>query len=256
MKLFYREFGNGKPIIILHGLFGSSDNWMTIGKSIAYNNNCKVIIPDQRNHGKSPHHPAMDYFALTKDLHELYQSLNIEEASIIGHSMGGKVAMYFALENSNMIEKLIVVDISPVNYNTYDYANFFEIIDKIDFSKFKTRKDVEQHLMSFCPDERFVKFMLKNVHNLSRGSLGWKINVAAIKNHLEDILKFKAVARSFQKQTLFIKATDSDYITSEHNEAIKRYFPSSEMVVLENTTHWLHAEKPTEIINTISKFLF
>lgn len=244
MKLFFREFGSGKPMIILHGLFGMSDNWVTLAKVFADQLKLRVIIPDQRNHGKSGHHPVFSYFAMVDDLAELSEELGIGSAVLLGHSMGGKVAMHFALDYPSAVDKLIVADISPVTYRTYRHAFLLEVMSAIEFGKFQTKKDVESEMLKHVPDQRLVNFMLKNVQNISRDRMGWKMNIDALKLNLEEVFRFQPSEGVFPKPVLWLKGEHSDYIQYEHQIQMYSMFPETTMKVIPDASHWLHADNP------------
>lgn len=255
MKLFYRTFGEGKPLIILHGLFGLSDNWVTHARHFAEKLKMTVIVPDQRNHGQSPHHDVFNYFALVDDVYELYNELEISDAVILGHSMGGKVAMHFALEYPQMVTKLIVADISPVEYRTNRHAELLEIMASIDFSGNKSRKQIEAQLMMFLKDVHLVRFLLKNVQQKSRESLGWKLNIESLQLNLEQIFKFEPTSGTFEHPVLVLKGAISDFIQPEHMQAFQKFFPQMKLVVIEGASHWLHADKPEKFANEVISFL-
>jgi esterase len=244
MKLFFREYGQGRPMIILHGLFGMSDNWVTIAKIFAEKLHFRVIIPDQRNHGKSGHHPVFNYHAMVDDLAGLYEELSVDTALLLGHSMGGKVAMRFALDYPANVERLIVADISPVTYKTYRHAFLLEVMSGLDFGKFKTKKDVEAEMLKQVPDQRLVHFMLKNVQNISRNKMGWKMNIDALKLNLEEVFRFHHVGKMFSKPVLWLKGENSDYIQSEHHLQMYSLFPETTLKIIPDASHWLHAENP------------
>lgn len=255
MKLFFREFGSGKPMIILHGLFGMSDNWVTLAKVFADKLKLRVIIPDQRNHGKSGHHPVFNYHAMVDDLAGLYEELSVDTAFLLGHSMGGKVAMLFALDYPSNVEKLIVADISPVTYKTYRHAFLLEVMSDLDFGKFKTKKEVEAELLKQVLDQRLVSFMLKNVQNISRDKMGWKMNIDALKLNLEEVFRFQPGGRLFSNPVLWLKGENSDYIQKEHHIQMFSLFPETTLKIIPEASHWLHAENPEVFTNEIINWI-
>ncbi len=255
MKLFFREYGHGSPMIILHGLFGMSDNWVTLARLFADELNMRIIIPDQRNHGKSPHHPVFNYHAMVDDLAELYEELQLTSAVILGHSMGGKVAMHFALDYPVNVDKLIVVDISPVTYNTWRHAFLLEVMSNLDFNLLKTKKDVEKELLEQVNDKRLSSFMLKNIMNISRDKLGWKLNIEALKLNLEEVFRFEPTGTMFSKPVMWLKGELSDYIKTEHQMQMYSYFPETTLKVISNSSHWLHAEQPEDFFQSVVTWL-
>jgi len=255
MKLFYREFGEGKPMIILHGLFGLSDNWVTHAKLFTEKLHVRIIVPDLRNHGQSGHHPAFSYHAMVDDLAELYDDLSISSATLLGHSMGGKVAMHFALDYPSNVDKLIVADISPVHYTTYRHAFLLEVMSGIDFSLFRNKKEVEAEMLLKISDKRLVNFMMKNVQNISRDKLAWKLNIDAIKLNLEEVFRFEPTGNHYSGPVLWLKGEMSDYILREHHRIMYTFFSDTTQKVISNASHWLHADNPDDFIHEIVKWM-
>ncbi|MBW6489985.1 MAG: alpha/beta fold hydrolase [Lentimicrobium sp.] len=254
MKLFYRHFGEGQPLIILHGLFGVSDNWVTIGKKLA--EKFSVFIPDQRNHGKSPHSVTFNYFALSDDLHEFIKEHKLEKIILIGHSMGGKVAMTFALEHPELVEKLVVVDISPRKYPGRNVH--FEMISAmmaVDFDKVESRNDVERQLIESIPNKRIRMFVMKNLYRKTRQNFDWQINLEAISANLDFVFEGVESSDVYEGQTLFIRGGRSDYIEDIDLPVIRKLFPASEVLTIEKASHWVHADSPTELCRLFSNFL-
>lgn len=254
MKLFFRHFGEGPPLIILHGLFGLSDNWVTHGKRLA--ENFSVYLPDLRNHGQSPHSPTFNYPAMADDLHEFIVDHKIINPVIIGHSMGGKVAMQFALEYPDIPLKLILVDISPVKYPDRD--SHFDIISAmmaINFEAVHSREEVDALLSQQIGDKGTRLFILKNLHRKTRHSFDWRLDLSTISNNMDHIFAGIESPNSFSKPTLFIKGGNSNYITDEHLPVIKKLFPASNIVTIEGAGHWIHVDAPEEICRIFSGFL-
>ena len=251
MKLFYREFGNGKPVIVLHGLFGMSDNWVTIASVFAEKLNRRIIVPDQRNHGQSPHNQVFNYHSLVDDIAQLYEELDISQAALIGHSMGGKVAMHFALDYPASVEKLVVADISPVHYKTWRHANLLEIMSSLNFSEFRTKKDVELKLESLLNDKRLINFLMKNIRSMSRDTLGWKLNIDAIKAQLEEVFRFEPDGKLYNGNVLWLKGELSDYIQQTHHLTMYSFFPNTNLKVIPNASHWLHADNPEAFMSVV-----
>lgn len=262
MKLFYRNFGQGKPIIIIHGLYGSSDNWVGIGRKLAQN--FEIFLVDQRNHGNSPHSNEHNYDLLQNDILEFMNDHNIEKATIIGHSMGGKTAIFFAKNNPERTSNLIIVDIAPINYsikNNPHFINHKAIIEtmlSVDFDKIKSRKEADNALKSNIPSIALRQFLLKNIKKNNDNSFSWRINIRSIYNNLEQILK--ADINKDLKITgfpiLFIRGENSEYLTKKHYQDIYTMFPSAKIVTIKDSGHWLHAENPNDFIEEVQKFLF
>ncbi len=253
LKLFYRKYGEGQPIIILHGLFGISDNWVTIGKRLA--ENYEVYLLDQRNHGQSPHSDTFNYYALVDDLFEFIADHQLVNPIIIGHSMGGKVAMKFALEYPAKVEKLIIVDMSIREYPAR--PTHIDIIDtmlSVDFSKITSRKEVDDFVSEKIKLVRIRQFVLKNLYHINNIRFGWRINIQAVSDNLENVFEAVTSPYPFEKPALFIKAGLSDYIPDEDKEPIKKIFPMAEFETIDGASHWVHAEKPDELIQAILSF--
>ncbi len=254
MKLFYRHFGEGKPLIILHGLFGLSDNWVTHAKRLA--EKFSVYLPDLRNHGQSPHSPTFNYAAMADDLYEFIDEHKLKNPVIIGHSMGGKVAMWFALEYPDLLEKLIVVDISPAKYADRDaHFDIISAMMSIDFEAVHTREEVEELLKHSIPHYGTRLFILKNLYRKTRNTFDWRLNLNTISNNMDMIFAGVDVDNVFNKPVLFIKGGKSDYIKDDHIPTIKRLFPASEIITIPQAGHWVHVDAPDEICRQFSNFL-
>jgi len=254
MQLNFKTFGQGFPVIILHGLLGSLDNWQSIAKKLA--EKFQVYIIDQRNHGKSPHTDDFNYKLLSQDLLEFLQQHQIDKAFIIGHSMGGKTAMTFAFEHADKVEKLIVVDIAPVAYGDR-HSNVFDALFAADVKTATTREEIEKVLRAkLDDDETTVQFLLKG---LSRDKTGehfeWKFNLEVLKKHYADISDGVFSSTPFTGKTLFIKGKKSSYINAENYPAIQDLFPNNELLEIKDAGHWVHAEKPHEFTEEVIRFL-
>ncbi|HOI31980.1 MAG: alpha/beta fold hydrolase [Bacteroidales bacterium] len=257
MELAYKRYGNSgdQPLIILHGLFGISDNWVTFGKRIA-SEGFDVIIPDQRNHGKSPHSDVFNYPALTDDLVELVDLLEIKKPILLGHSMGGKVAMRFAIEYPELVKKLEVVDISLKAYDDRPYHRaIVQAMQSIDLSVISGRTEAEERLAEKVPQERIRQFLLKNLHWKDRKTLEWRINLSGIAANLGQMFDAIQTAEVFTKPTLFVRGGASDYILPEDYPHIRHNFPRAEILTIEGASHWVHAEAAEQFYQISSGFL-
>lgn len=262
MELFFRSYNTGKSknIIILHGLYGASDNWVGIAKGIS--KEFSVFIPDHRNHGNSPHSNEFSYDCLVDDLNKFIENNKIENPIIIGHSMGGKVAMNYNSKHPNMINKLIIIDIAPKKYSSKAKPDFhkkvLEIISKLDLNNYKNRIELKEEIEKHVTDKRHLHLILKNIR-LTDSGFEWKINIKAISAQLNNILH-ETFTSSLSKntsivETLFIKGENSDYIIESDFEKIKNIYPNVEFVIIKDSTHWLHAEQPQILINEINAFI-
>lgn len=266
MNLFYRIKGEGTPLFIFHGLYGSSDNWMQIAKLIP--ETYQVISVDLRNHGASPHSSEHTYEDMVSDIAWLFHELQIEKAHVLGHSMGGKVAMAFAADYPEKIKSLTVADISPRNYlrnpaSAIQYNFHKKILDTlnaIDIEHFATRKEVDAVLQEKIPEVMIRQFILKNLTRVNK-KFQWKINVPALRANLDHIISgvdfedYEDRIPITHYPVLFIKGELSGYIQEEDMLAIQTMYPEAKVETLPETTHFLHAEKPEEFTQLITSFL-
>jgi esterase len=251
MKLFFREMGEGEPMIILHGLFGSSDNWLTQAKLFAPQ--YRVLSIDLRNHGQSPHSDDFDYPSMVSDLNEFIQDQNVNDPIIIGHSMGGKTAMNFALAHPDKISKLIVVDIAPRAYNLEHYT-IVEGLKAIPIDQLTSRNEADDILSQHITEPDVRQFLLKNLQRKSTGGFSWKINLPVIADKLPNVgldLQFQG---QLKKPTLFIRGARSKYVRDEDWKRVTEIFPRAELETMD-TGHWVQAEKPQEFADVVMKWL-
>lgn len=253
MKLHFRKFGEGAPLIILHGLFGSSDNWQTLGKKFA-ENNFSVYLVDLRNHGHSAHSSEHNYTMMNEDVLELINHENISPVSIIGHSMGGKTAMQLALNRPGKISKLIVVDIAPKKYPSHN-SEIVKTLLTVDLEKIKTRKEVEKILSEKINDYGSLQLLLKGLYWKENNQLDWRFNLKVISENLEKMNESISANNSFEKPTLFIRGEKSNYISDEDIPLIEKYFPQSEIKTASASGHWVHADNPKWFLETVLEFL-
>ena len=254
MKLFFREFGQGQPVIILHGLFGQSDNWVTIGRRIA--DQFHVFIPDQRNHGQSLHTPVHSFPAMADDLTEFIEEHQIENPILIGHSMGGKVAMTYALENPGKVMKLVIIDISPRKYpERITHTQVITEMIRIDLEKIVTRTEVEKILDSRVSDTRIKMFILKNLYYKIHGKLAWRLNLEAINQNMDLLFDSISSDNQYTGPSLFIRGGKSDYILDSDIPLIKSMFPEALVKTIPGASHWVHADAPEELCYLLSSFL-
>jgi esterase len=253
MKLFYRKFGAGQPFIILHGLFGQSDNWNTLAKQIS-EEGYEVYAVDQRNHGLSPHSATWDYYSMSNDIQELVQDLDLKKCILLGHSMGGKTAMQFALEHSTSLDKLIVVDMAPRYYLPH-HQSVLQGLQAIDFKIIKNRKEAEHILSQYINDNGTKQFLLKNIYWKDNGEMDWRFNLEVISKEIENVGKAIQTEVSCDVQTLFVRGEKSDYILDSDLELIQEIFPRSYMETIKDAGHWIHAEQPKTFLKCILDFL-
>jgi len=250
MKLHYRKYGEGQPLIILHGLFGSSDNWQTLGKKFA--ENFEVYLLDQRNHGHSPKSNEFNYQLLSDDLYKLITDLELENITLIGHSMGGKTVMHFAQEHPLFIKKLIVVDIGPKAYPMH-HDIILAGLNSLDLSTIKSRGQADKQLSKFIEDIGVKQFLLKNLYWIEKGQLGWRINIPVLEKKMPDILA-AIPDKIVETHTLFIRGEKSNYIVEDDFQNIYDQFPNSEIETIYDAGHWVHAENPFSFYNMVLEF--
>jgi len=252
MQLNYKKIGEGQALIILHGLFGSLDNWMTLAKK--WSENYQVWIVDQRNHGQSPHSDAFDYSLMAEDLKNFLEEHKINQPIILGHSMGGKTAMEFAVNYPNSLKKLIVVDIAPVSYQVHHYG-IIEALESVDLNKVQSRKDAEEQLKSKIKEFGIRQFLLKNLFRKSKEEYDWRFNLPIIKKQIVPISEWSISDKTYEGDTLFISGENSDYILPEYGAEIAAKFPNYELEEIANAGHWVHAEAPEEFSRAVEGFL-
>lgn len=244
MELFYRQYGEkgNQPIIILHGLFGISDNWVSYARRIAMEG-FEVFVVDQRNHGQSPQSDNFNYLALTDDLFDFIDEHEIEDPILIGHSMGGKVAMRFALENPHLINRLVVVDITLKAYGPRKHhRKIIEAMKAIDLTEVNSRSEVEKLLADYIPELRIRQFIMKNLHRKDKNDFEWRIYLKGLESNMDQMFDAIDTITKFEKPTLFIKGGASDYILLEDFPQIRYNFPNAEIITIEGASHWVHVE--------------
>ena len=250
MKLHYRVFGEGRPLMILHGLFGFSDNWQTHGKKLA--EYFKVYLVDLRNHGHSDWNDEMSYQLMADDVYELCQELDIEELHLIGHSMGGKVAMQFAIDYEGLLEKLVIVDIGMKAYPMH-HEHILAGIHAVDLPSIKARREAEQKMSAHIENNCITQFLLKNLYWKEKGQLAWRMNVPILEKKMNEILG-EVEVDEVSTPTLFIRGALSNYILDDDFAIIEEHFIDVDIKTIANAGHWVHAEAPEEFIEVLLSF--
>lgn len=251
MHLNFKTFGEGEPFVILHGLFGMLDNWQSFAKKLS--SHFKVYIVDLRNHGKSLHSEEFSYELMAQDLNLFFEEQEIEDAIILGHSMGGKAAMRLALDYPQLIEKLIVLDIAPKQYMP-GHLEIFEALFSLDVETLDSRKDASDALEDQIPEFGVRQFILKNLTRNKDKSFRWKMNLSAIYEHYDKIIE-ELEEGIFHGECLFVKGGNSNYVIDGDEELIYSFFPNAEIEEVANAGHWVHAEKPDELLALILRYL-
>jgi esterase len=253
MKLAFRKIGSGKPLFILHGLFGSSDNWQTLAKRFA--ESFTVYLIDLRNHGHSPHSNDFSYELMSNDLLELINGERLEKVNLLGHSLGGKTAMFFTVAHPDKVEKMIVVDIGP---KKYPVTNQFVVdaLDKFDPQNLASRKEAETLLSQYIDEEGTKQFLLKNLYWDDNQKLQWRFNFPSLKANIKVVGDATPMpANPIEIPVLFLKGEKSDYIFPSDIKLMKSIFPSAQLEVIPGAGHWVHADQPTAFSDAIFKFL-
>lgn len=253
INLHATVFGEGQPFLILHGFLGMSDNWKTLGNKFA-EAGFQVHLLDQRNHGRSPHTPEMNYEVLAKDIFDYCQTHNLKNIILLGHSMGGKAAMLAAGKYPDLIDKLIVVDISPKYYAPH-HDQIMEGLTALENQDLTSRKDAEDFLAKFVADAGTRMFLLKNLYWKTKEKLALRLNLKVLKETIEEVGAALPAEFKFEKPTLFIKGGKSNYISKDDEPLITHHFPNSEIQIIPNAGHWAHAEKRKDFYDIVLRFL-
>ena len=253
MLLHSRIEGQGKPLLIIHGFLGMSDNWKSFGSQYAAEG-FQVHMLDLRNHGKSFHSDEFNYAVMSTDILEYCQHYKLSNVSIIGHSMGGKVAMLFATTHPEKVEKLIVADIGPKYYAPH-HDDILAGLNAVDFSTKPDRSSVEEILYPFIPDFGTRQFLMKNLYWIEPGQLAFRFNLSVFNAKIETIGEALPETNHFDKPTLFIRGGNSRYVLDTDMDEIKKHFRNAELVTIPNVGHWLHAENPKGFFEETIKFL-
>lgn len=250
---------DGIPLVFLHGLFGSKSNFHAIAKSLVQRTGRKVLTVDARNHGNSTHSPGLTYEAMTNDLKHLLNQLHIGKCILIGHSMGGKTAMVTALSQPSLVERLVVVDISPVPTSARTFMKgYIEAMKDVkvpsNIPRSTARRMAEDQLRNHVKEHSVRHFLLTNLVE-QNGHYAWRINLEAISNHLMDLMSFPKFNTTYDGPTLFLGGSNSEYLSSEDYPEIQRLFPYADIQYIPDASHWIHADKPLEFISSIITFV-
>ncbi|WP_196885746.1 alpha/beta fold hydrolase [Aureivirga sp. CE67] len=244
--------GQGEPLLILHGFFGMSDNWKSLGNK--YAEQFEVHMIDQRNHGRSFHSEDFTYELMAEDLLHYIQHHNLEKVSLLGHSMGGKTVMLFATMHPEMVDKLIVADISPRFYPVH-HDLILEALNSVDFSIHKTRKEVEEVLKDRIDEIGVRQFLLKNVYWKNKGKLAFRFNLDSLTENVDEVGVALPSFHEFEGETLFLRGENSGYISKDDESLIFAHFPKAKIETVKNAGHWLHAENQADFYIYSIEFL-
>jgi esterase len=262
-KLFYRQIGEGPPLFILHGLYGSSDNWISIARQLS--DQFTIYLPDARNHGQSPHETTHSFDDMASDLAELMNDLQIYQANIAGHSMGGKTAINFTALFPERVKRLMVIDISPRTYQlanndaqVENHRSILSALNHLDISNIETRQQAENWLAMRIPNASLRQFLLKNLHRLPDGKYEWRLNINVLQQSLNQIMagfEDKIIDLNFYKNpVMFLKGEKSGYIDFTGEQLINQAFPAAKIEIVKNAGHWIHADNPDEVVRQFNNF--
>ena len=263
VTLHFRKSGHGPAMVILHGLYGSSDNWISIARKLE--DRFTVFIPDLRNHGQSPHTSTHTYQDMAGDLYQFFKDHSINKATILGHSMGGKLAMMFAADYPELITGLIIADIAPKNYNSekipfktvVQHELILEQMEELNLVSVTSRKEIDYFLAEKLKDSTLRQFLLKNIHRNREGYFEWKINVPVLKHALNSITHdvnsewFADRLPILNYPVTFIRGLDSDYISDQDFVDLNKIYPEAKLISIADAGHWLHAEQPEKFLEAV-----
>lgn len=250
MKLFSKISGKGEPLVIMHGVFGMSDNWQTLGRR--WSEEYEVHLLDMRNHGRSPHSDEFSYELMADDLLEYLDDHSISSAYIVGHSMGGKVAMLFSVLNEERVSKLVVADIAPRPYPPH-HEEIIAALQSLPLKELSSRSEAEEKFA--ISNFGIRQFLLKNLYWQEKDQLAWRFNLPVIAREINEVGEGLPPQAIFHGPSLFIRGGKSDYIRDEDEEEIEAHFPGHILHTIDGAGHWLHAEKPDEFFAVVGDFL-
>lgn len=253
MKLHSTIIGEGKPLLILHGFLGMSDNWKTLGNEFA-EAGYEVHLIDQRNHGRSPHSDVFNYTELAKDVKEYIEDRDLKNVILIGHSMGGKTAMTTASLFPQLLEKLVVVDIAPKYYAPH-HQEILKGLAAVDETTLNSRGEADEILADYVPEQAVRMFLLKNLFWKEKKKLGLRMNLSVLAREIEELGQALPDKYSYSGPTLFIKGERSNYITSEDKGLIEKHFSNASIVSIPNAGHWVHAENKDDFYEEVMRFI-
>lgn len=251
MTLHFKKMGDGPALLILHGLLGSGDNWQSLARE--WEKKYTVYLIDARNHGHSPHSDAFNFDLMAEDLKNLMAEEKIDTCHLLGHSMGGKTAMHFALQYPEKIDKLIIADIGTKAYAAH-HDDIFEALLSVDFDTHNSRSAVDKQLAKHIKQVGVRQFLMKNLYWVEKGKLAWRFNLEAIHKHYHDIIG--AIPKgTYRGDVLFIRGAESGYIQDKDWNDIKTQFTTAQLHSIKNAGHWVHAEKPHDVLGAVEEFL-
>jgi pimeloyl-ACP methyl ester carboxylesterase len=253
MDLFYNQYGReGPPLLILHGLLGANGNWHTLSRT-SFREVASVYAVDQRNHGRSPHTDRIDYPSMAADVVDFLDHRGLEQAHLLGHSMGGKTAMKTALTYPDAVDRLIVVDMAPREYEPH-HTDLLDALARINPAEYDERDAIDDALAEDVPSRSVRQFLLKNL-DYDGTEYSWKMNLDAVREHYDDITAAITSDEPFDGPALFVRGANSDYVSDEDRPAIRELFPNAEFVTVDDAGHWVHADQPEALAEVVIDFL-
>jgi esterase len=252
LRLHFQSFGRGEPLVVLHGLFGSGDNWHSFAQRFAPR--FRVILPDARNHGLSPHNAEMSYPVMAEDVRELLATEGISAAQVLGHSMGGKTAMELALNHGELVRRLVVVDIAPRAYAP-QHDQILEALCNLDLARHRDRRLIEEALAGTIPEMVVRRFLMKSLSRDDSGSFQWKLGLQEIRANYGRLNEALAEGRSWGGACLFVRGEKSGYISEQDQTAIRSCFSAGVIRTIPGAGHWVHADAPGSFETLVSAFL-
>lgn len=254
MQLNYKKIGEtGKPLVILHGVFGFLDNWLTIGKTIS-EQGFIVYLVDQRHHGRSPHEGALDFPTLAKDLKEFIDQQHLASPVLIGHSMGGKTVMEYAVNYPDTFEKLVVVDIGPKQYPIH-HTRLLQGLNALPVEEIENRQQADDILSAYEPILSVRQFLLKNLYRKDEGGFDWRFNLPVLTRDMANVGAPIRTTKPVETSALFIRGEKSDYILDEDWDGILKIFPNAKLETITNAGHWIQAEQPKAFVACLLAYL-
>lgn len=253
MKLYYRHLGQGYPVLILHGLFGMSDNWWSIAGKLAPMH--AVYLIDQRNHGRSPHDAKFNFEVLVEDLKDFIDQQELGEVSLVGHSLGGKVAMLFALQYPEYLNKLVIVDIAPRRYKNDFFKSLLADLISLDMNQAASYTEASELLKTKISNPQIQQFLLKNLYKDDDNRFRWRLNLDSLHNNMDAILTDEGFTGEYYGDCLFIRGELSDYIQDADQDLIRQIFPEAVIKTIPGATHWVHSDAPDELCDLLKEYL-
>ena len=251
--IFSRTYGEGIPLIIIHGLFGMSDNWNTLGKKFAENFNVHIV--DLRNHGRSFHSDDISYDLMAEDIEKYIEYFGLNKPILLGHSLGGKVAMNLCFRNSSKYSKLVVADIAPRVYSIDYHKNILQILSSISLKEFSSRSQIDLALSSEIKEFSVRQFLMKNLYRDQNKEFSWRFNIKTLNEKISNISGAEFMQQNIEIPALFLKGELSNYINQEDELLISKYFVNSKIKSILNSGHWVHAEQPGQFYKSVFEFI-